>query len=96
MRLTAFAAIAALSVAACDSRPQPTMTYPKTIRGDVVDDYFGTRVADPYRWMEDLDSKEVAEWVAAQNAVTFDYLGKLPMRERDSSSGSPSSGTTRR
>jgi prolyl oligopeptidase len=82
VRLTAFAAIAALSVAACDWRPQPTMSYPQTIRGDVADDYFGTTVADPYRWMEDLDAPEVAKWVAAQNAVAFDYLGKLPTRAR--------------
>jgi prolyl oligopeptidase len=62
--------------------PDAAMSYPATRKADVVDDYFGTKVADPYRWMEDLDSKEVAEWVAAQNQVSFDYLGKLPMRER--------------
>ena len=58
------------------------MTYPTTRKGDVVDDYFGAKVPDPYRWMEGLDSQETAEWVAAQNQVTFDYLGRLPMRER--------------
>ena len=57
------------------------LDYPKPKKGDVVDDYFGTKVADPYRWMEDLDSKAVADWVASQNKVTFAYLAKLPMRE---------------
>ena len=57
------------------------VTYPSTPKGDVVEDYFGTKIAHPYRWMEDLDSKAVADWVAAQNQVTFDYLAKLPMRE---------------
>lgn len=78
------AGVAVLSIAlvACQQAPEPTMTYPTTKRGDVVDDYFGTKVVDPYRWMEDLDSKETADWVTAQNQVTFDYLGKLPMRER--------------
>jgi prolyl oligopeptidase len=56
--------------------------YPPTLKGDVSDDYFGTRVADPYRWMEDLDSKAVADWIAAQNALTFGYLDRLPMRDR--------------
>jgi prolyl oligopeptidase len=56
--------------------------YPPTANGDVVDDYFGTKVADPYRWMEDLDSKAVADWIAAQNAVTFRYLESLPMRDK--------------
>ena len=56
--------------------------YPPTAKGDVVDDYFGTKVADPYRWMEDLDSKAVADWVAAQNAVTFRHLDSLPMRNK--------------
>jgi prolyl oligopeptidase len=55
--------------------------YPETGRGDVVDDYFGTKVPDPYRWLEDLDSKATADWVAAQNKVTFAYLDQLPNRE---------------
>src|SRR5688572_5147169 len=67
--------------AACQQTAEPNMTYPATTKGDVVDDYFGTRVPDPYRWLEDLDSKETGEWVAAQNQVTFDYLDELPMRE---------------
>ena len=75
-------AVTAVVAAACESTTVPNMTYPVTKKGDVVDDYFGTKVPDPYRWMEDLDSKETAEWVAAQNQVTFDYLGKLPMRDR--------------
>ena len=78
MRLTAWPAVLLLAAAACQTRPEPTMTYPATARGDVVDDYFGTKVPDPYRWMEDLDSPAVADWVAAQNRVTFDYLEKLP------------------
>jgi prolyl oligopeptidase len=71
-----------VAVAACQQAPEPTMTYPMTIKGNVADDYHGTKIPDPYRWMEDLDSKETADWVAAQNKVTFDYLDKLPMRER--------------
>ena len=57
------------------------MLYPETRRSDVVDQYGATRVADPYRWLEDLDSPEVAGWVAAQNAVTFAHLATLPHRD---------------
>ncbi|HEY1076565.1 MAG TPA: prolyl oligopeptidase family serine peptidase [Fontimonas sp.] len=56
--------------------------YPKTERGPVVDDYFGTRVADPYRWLEDSDSAQTAAWVAAQNAVSLPLLAALPEREK--------------
>ncbi len=55
--------------------------YPDTHRADVVEDYHGTAVADPYRWLEDPDSAETAAWVAAQNEVTFDYLGQIPYRD---------------
>jgi prolyl oligopeptidase len=61
------------------SRP---FSYPETIKGEVVDDYLGTEVAGSYRWMEDLDSPDVAPWVAAQNTVTFEYLERLPARRR--------------
>ncbi len=62
----------------------PTLLpYPDTPRGDVVDDYHGVAVADPYRWLEDdvRESAAVAEWVAAENAVTNAYLDSLPQRD---------------
>jgi prolyl oligopeptidase len=55
--------------------------YPPTAKGAVVDDYFGIKVPDPYRWLEDLDAPATAEWVAAQNKATYAYLEKLPQRE---------------
>jgi len=70
-----------LALAACRQDTPPKVSYPETKKGDVVDDYFGTKIADPYRWMESLDSAEVAQWVAAQNKVTFEYLDNLPLRE---------------
>ena len=60
------------------SRP----VYPETKKVDTVDEYFGTKVADPYRWMEDDNSPEVAAWVAAENKVTFDYLDKISYRSQ--------------
>src|SRR5438874_4705101 len=60
------------------------LKYPRTRRVDQVDDYHGTRVADPYRWLEQdvRKSKEVADWVAAQNAATNAYLAAIPGRDR--------------
>ena len=55
--------------------------YPDTAKVDHVDDYHGTKVADPYRWLEDANSPETQAWVEAQNKVTFDYLRHLPTRE---------------
>ena len=57
------------------------MNYPEARRGDRVDDYFGAGVADPYRWMEDLDGDELKTWVDAQNALSGPYLENLPERE---------------
>ncbi|WP_139924826.1 prolyl oligopeptidase family protein [Hymenobacter sp. DG01] len=56
--------------------------YPESKKGNVKDDYFGTTVADPYRWLEDLDSPETKAWVEAQNKVTFGYLEKIPFRDK--------------
>ena len=61
---------------------QQKITYPVTKKVDQVDDYFGTKVADPYRWLEDDKSAETAKWVEAQNALTFGYLGQIPFREK--------------
>ena len=58
------------------------IAYPVTEKGDVVDDYFGTKVADPYRWLEDDRSEKTATWVKAQNQVTFNYLQQIPYREQ--------------
>ncbi|MFN2462854.1 MAG: prolyl oligopeptidase family protein [Candidatus Dormibacteria bacterium] len=57
------------------------MNYPPTATVDQVDDYHGTTVADPYRWLEDLDSPETAAWVSRQNEVTFEYLETIEERE---------------
>ncbi len=61
---------------------EAALTYPKVKTVDQVDELHGVKVADPYRWLEDLDSPETAAWVAAQNEVTFRFLGEIPARER--------------
>lgn len=56
--------------------------YPETRKGDVVDTYFGVKVPDPYRWLEDDRSAETEDWVKRQNKVTFAYLDKIPYRDQ--------------
>jgi prolyl oligopeptidase len=58
------------------------LSYPATKRVEHVDDYHGTKVADPYRWLEDETSAETAAWVEAENAVTFPYLERIPFRAK--------------
>ena len=56
------------------------MTYPHARRSDVVDDYHGIKVPDPYRWMEHIDSPETQAWIKAENELTRAYFGALPHR----------------
>ena len=58
------------------------LSYPDTRKGDVTTAYFGTNVADPYRWLEDDRSDETASWVKAENKVTFNYLQQIPYRQQ--------------
>ena len=57
-------------------------SYPQTRQVDQIDNYHGTPVADPYRWLEDLDTPETAAWIQAQNQVTFAYLDQISSREQ--------------
>jgi len=78
IRITAAACAAILASTALIA--QQPLQYPVAKKGDQVDVYHGTKVADPYRWMEDDMSKETAAWVEAENKVTFPYLEAIPYR----------------
>ena len=89
-RVVAAAVLAGLGVTAAwaggmegggDGRGR-AMVYPKARVSDQVDEYFGTAVRDPYRWMEDVDSPEVKTWVDAENRLTRGYLDAVAGRER--------------
>lgn len=64
------------------SEEKSTIAYPVSQKGDVVDEYFGTQVPDPYRWMENDTSEATADWVKSQNEITFAYLDKIPYRDQ--------------
>src|SRR5687768_2826151 len=76
----ALAALGGPVSATAQQNGEAPIRYPVTRAGDHVDDYHGTRVADPYRWLEDVDSPETRQWVKAQNAVTQAYLATIPQR----------------
>ena len=84
MRLMKIAATALLSTDLTMTRVADKGTplvYPKAPVVEQVDDYFGTKVHDPYRWMEDVDSAAVKRWVDAENALTQSWLSQVPGRE---------------
>jgi prolyl oligopeptidase len=62
--------------------PAQSLKYPQPRKSGLVDTLFGTQVADPYRWMEDLNAPDVKQWVDAENAVTSKYLAALPLRDQ--------------
>lgn len=68
----------------CQQKEQKSanLTYPETKKVDTIDVYFGTEVPDPYRWLENDLSDETAEWVKAQNEVTFAYLNQIDFRDK--------------
>src|SRR5215212_2981130 len=74
-----FALLVCLLAGAAQQMIKP-ITYPVARKGDQTDDYHGMKVADPYRWLEDLDSPETRAWVEAENKLTFGFLGSIPQR----------------
>ncbi|MDZ8108998.1 MAG: prolyl oligopeptidase family serine peptidase [Nostoc sp. DedQUE12a] len=61
---------------------EKSLTYPSSHKSNQVDNYHGTVVADPYRWLENPDSPETRAWIESQNQVTFGYLGEISAREK--------------
>lgn len=78
MKQSTIFAIAAALFASTSAVAQ--VSYPPAQKGTTVDEYFGEKVADPYRWLEDDMSQQTADWVKAENAVTRKYLNSIPMR----------------
>ena len=66
----------------CQNQNSEPFAYPETKKTETIDTYFGTEINDPYRWLEDDKSSETASWVKEENKVTFDYLSKIPFRNK--------------
>jgi prolyl oligopeptidase len=79
---TAAASLLALAITLAPTAAQTAkkLVYPESKKVDQMDDYHGVKVADPYRWLEDLDSADTRAWVEAQNKLTFAYLNEIPAR----------------
>ncbi len=81
-QLPACGLIGLLALAGCENgMKDETFQYPESRQVDVTDDYHGTTVADPWRWLEDMESPEVKAWVSAQNALAEPYLEAIPERQ---------------
>ena len=71
-------ALTATTLAATAQR----MQYPQAVKDGTVDEYFGVKVSDPYRWLENDTSAQTAAWVEAENKVTGEYLARIPFRQK--------------
>src|ERR1700722_617782 len=76
---TILAGVLTMSSAAAGAQ---ALKYPEARTIEQIDEYFGTLVHDPYRWMEDVDSPDVKKWVDAENALTQSYLADVPARDK--------------
>lgn len=74
--------IFSLFLFSCALLVQAQLKYPVSKKVDTVDNYFGTKIPDPYRWLENDNSEETKAWVKEQNKVTFDYLNTIPYRDK--------------
>jgi len=72
--------VASIIVSQAVNAQNSSIKYPETPKKEVVSNFFGEKISDPYRWLEDDRSAETAAWVKAQNEVTFAYLDKIPYR----------------
>jgi len=83
MRVLYWVMIVNMTFISCEQRKtDASIVYPETLKDtSVVDNYHGTDIADPYRWLEDDNSDETKDWVERQNAVSFEYLNKIPFRD---------------
>ena len=57
--------------------PKQPLTYPITDKTETIENYHGVQVSDPYRWLEEPNSKKTQEWVKSQNEITFNYLAEI-------------------
>ncbi len=74
--------LTAFVLGACTVMNAQTITYPVTKKTDQADEYFGMKIADPYRWLENDTARDTEEWVVEQNKLTHDYLAKIPFRAK--------------
>src|SRR5215210_2977351 len=77
-----FAFLLVTAFLAANVPAQAKFEYPKPRRAEQVDDFHGTKVADPYRWMELTESAETKAWIDAENKLTNSYLATIPEREK--------------
>lgn len=73
-------AIGSISLIGCENKNK--IQYPQTLKDNTVDSYFGRKIADPYRWLENDTAKATTLWVETQNKLTSEYLAKIPYRDR--------------
>ena len=81
MRTSAILLAAVLFAGGCGGGTETGLDYPASRESGQRDDYFGVEVSDPYRWLEEMESRETAGWIASQNALAQPFLEDLPLRE---------------